>query len=292
MFMYRVQQKVFEIGGVKIGGQAFENPPVLVGTMFYHGHKVVSDPKRGDFDRGKAEELIKAVEDVSSKTRIPAVIDVTAESPEAMARYLEFVANTTKLPIFIDSPAIEVAKAGFHFAKEAGLLGRVAYNSVTAKSKDDEYKLLQEYEIKAVVALLYTDRVIDVDARLKALETVLSKASAYGIEKLLVDTFVIDIPSLSAACKALIEVKARYGLPAGMGAHNAVSSQRKAFKERFGAEGYKACELTSNTMSIALGADFLLYGPIEVAKEIFPAVYTVYTAYKYLARRKENLIQL
>jgi len=45
-------------------------------------------------------------------------------------------------------------------------------------------------------------------------------------------------------------------------------------------------------MSIVLGADFLLYGPIEVAKEIFPAVYTVYTAYKYLARRKENLIQL
>jgi tetrahydromethanopterin S-methyltransferase subunit H len=292
MFTYKTQQKVFEIGGVKFGSQAFENPPVLVGTVFYHGHKIVSDPRKGEFDKAKAEELIRNVEEASSKTRVPAVIDVTAESSEAMAKYLEFVVNVTKLPIFIDSPSIDVAKAGFQFAKEAGLLERVAYNSITAKSKDEEYRLLQEYGVEAVVALLYTDRVIDVDARLKALETILSKASTYGIEKLLIDTFVIDIPSLSAACRAMIEVKARYGLPVGMGAHNAVSSQKKALKERFSAEGYKACELTSNLMSIALGADFLLYGPVEVAKEVFPAVYTIYTAYRYLARRKENLIQL
>jgi tetrahydromethanopterin S-methyltransferase subunit H len=292
MFVYKTQQRVFEIGGVKVGSQAFENPPVLIGTIFYHGHKIVSDARKGEFDRVKAEELVKAVEDASSKTRIPAMIDVTAESPEAMAKYLEFVANITKMPILIDSTSIDVAKAGFQFAKEAGILERVVYNSVTARSKDEEYRLLQEYGIKSVLALLYTDRVIDVDARIKAFEVILSKASAYGVEKLLVDTFVIDIPSLSAACRAMMEVKARYGLPVGMGAHNAVSSQKKVFKERFGAEGYRACELTANVMPIVLGADFLLYGPVEVAKEVFSAVYTVHTAYRYLARRKESLIQL
>ena len=292
MFAYKTPQKVFDIGGVKVGGAPTQNPPVLVGTIFYHGHKIVVDSKKGVFDKAKAEELIAIVEDLSSKTRIPSMIDVVSDSPEAVTKYLEFVANRTKMPILLDSPSIDVMREGFKFAKETGFIDRIAYNSLTAKSKDEEYKVLQEFGVKAAIALLYTDKVLDIDARLKCLETILSNASRYGIEKILVDTFVIDIPSLSIASRAMIEVKSRYGLPVGSGAHNAVSSQRKAFRERFGAEGLKACELAANIATIALGADFLLYGPIELAKEVFPATYTIYTSYRYLIRRKENLIQV
>ncbi|MEM3974421.1 MAG: tetrahydromethanopterin S-methyltransferase subunit H [Ignisphaera sp.] len=292
MFHYRTQQKVFEIGGIKVGGTAFENPPVLIGTIFYHGHKIVADAVQGVFDKSKAEELIKTVEELSSKTRIPAMIDIVADYPNAVVKYLEFVSNTTRMPISIDSPDINVMKAGFQYAKEAGFLERVVYNSLTAKSKDDEYRLLQEYGVKAAIALLYTDKIMDVEARIKNLEAILAKTSSYGIEKILVDTFVIDVPSLSAAMRTMIEVKSRYGLPVGSGAHNAVSTQRKAFKERFGAEGYKACEIASNIATLVIGADFLLYGPIESAKDVFPATYTIYNSYKYLARRKESLIQI
>ncbi len=292
MFYYKTQQKVFEIGGIKVGGNAFENPPVLIGTIFYHGHKIVVDGKQGVFDKAKAEELIKVVEDLSQKTRMPAMIDVVAETPNAMVKYLEFVSNATKMPILIDSPDLNIMKTGFQYAKDAGFIDRVIYNSLTAKSKDDEYKVLQDYGVKAAIALLYTDRIIDVDSRIKNLEVILSKAFAYGIEKLLVDTFVIDIPSLSAAMRTMIEIKSRFGLPVGSGAHNAVSTQRKAFKERFGSDGYKACELAASISTLVVAADFLLYGPIEAAKEIFPAAYTVYNSYKYLARRKEYLMQL
>ncbi|MEM0026935.1 MAG: tetrahydromethanopterin S-methyltransferase subunit H [Ignisphaera sp.] len=292
MFNYKTQQKVFEISGVKFGGTGFENPPVLIGTIFYHGHKIVADAKQGVFDKSKAEELIKLVEEMSSKTKIPAMIDVVAGSPDAMVKYLEFVSNITKMPISIDSPDINIMRSGFQYAKEAGFIDRVIYNSLTAKSKDEEYKLLQEYGVKATIALLYTDKIMDVEARIKNLETILTKALNYGIEKILVDTFVIDIPSLSVAMKTMIEIKSRYGLPVGSGAHNAVSTQRKAFKERFGVEGYRACEIASNIATLVIGADFLLYGPIESAKEVFPAAYTIYNSYRYLARRKENLIQI
>ena len=40
-------------------------------------------------------------------------------------------------------------------------------------------------------------------------------------------------------------------------------------------------------MTIVMGCDFVLYGPIEASKEVFPAVYTLYTTYRYLLRRKE-----
>ncbi|MCX8168278.1 MAG: tetrahydromethanopterin S-methyltransferase subunit H [Ignisphaera sp.] len=292
MFRFKVNQKIFEIGGVKIGGAPWENPPVLVGSIFYHKHKVVKDENSGNFDRGAAEELIKNAEELSSKTKIPAMLDVVSTSPNAVIKYLEFISNTTKMPILIDAPSKETMEAAFKFARDVGLIDRIVYNSLTAKSKDEEFELLQKYNIKSSIFLLYTERVIDVDVRLKNLELILEKAKNYGIDKMLIDTFVIDIPSLSAAMRAIIEIKSRYGLPCGAGAHNAISSQRKSFRERFGVDGTKACELSSNLAPIIMGADFLLYGPIESAKEIFPAVYTIYTSYRYLGRKKELLIEI
>lgn len=283
---------MYEIGGVRIGGAPWENPPVLVGSIFYHRHKVVKDEKNGEFDKTAAEELIKTVEELSNKTRIPAMLDVVSSSPNAIVKYIDFVSSITKMPIMLDALSIETMRAAFQFVKDVGLNDRVIFNSLNAKSKDEEFSLLREFNIKSSVLLLYTERVVDIDVRLKNLELLLDKAKNYGIEKVLIDTFVIDVPSLSAAIRTLIEIKSKYGLPCGAGAHNAISSQRKSFKERFGIDGTKACELASNLTTIALGADFLLYGPIESAVEIFPATYTVYTSYRYLGRKKDLLIEI
>ncbi|MEM5821621.1 MAG: tetrahydromethanopterin S-methyltransferase subunit H [Ignisphaera sp.] len=292
MFRFKSIQKVYEIGGVRIGGAPWENPPVLVGSIFYHRHKVVKDEKNGEFDKTAAEELIKTVEELSNKTRIPAMLDVVSSSPNAIVKYIDFVSSITKMPIMLDALSIETMRAAFQFVKDVGLNDRVIFNSLNAKSKDEEFSLLQEFNIKSSVLLLYTERVVDIDVRLKNLELLLDKAKNYGIEKVLIDTFVIDVPSLSAAIRTLIEIKSKYGLPCGAGAHNAISSQRKSFKETFGIDGTKACELASNLTTIALGADFLLYGPIESAVEIFPATYTVYTSYRYLGRKKDLLIEI
>jgi len=292
VFRFKSIQKVYEIGGVRIGGAPWENPPVLVGSIFYHRHKVVKDEKNGEFDKTAAEELIKTVEELSNKTRIPAMLDVVSSSPNAIVKYIDFVSSITKMPIMLDALSIETMRAAFQFVKDVGLNDRVIFNSLNAKSKDEEFSLLQEFNIKSSVLLLYTERVVDIDVRLKNLELLLDKAKNYGIEKVLIDTFVIDVPSLSAAIRTLIEIKSKYGLPCGAGAHNAISSQRKSFKERFGIDGTKACELASNLTTIALGADFLLYGPIESAVEIFPATYTVYTSYRYLGRKKDLLIEI
>ena len=47
MFKYQVKQKVCNIGGVKVGGQFGENPPLLIGNMFQKGDLILEDQKRG-----------------------------------------------------------------------------------------------------------------------------------------------------------------------------------------------------------------------------------------------------
>ena len=59
MWKFRVEQKRFEIGTVKIGGLPGEHPTVLIGSIFYRGQKILKNEITGDFDDAKAEELIK-----------------------------------------------------------------------------------------------------------------------------------------------------------------------------------------------------------------------------------------
>ncbi|MEM5818410.1 MAG: tetrahydromethanopterin S-methyltransferase subunit H, partial [Desulfitobacterium hafniense] len=46
MFKFTAQQHVYDINGVKVGGQPGEYPTVLIGSIFYRGHKIVSDGQK------------------------------------------------------------------------------------------------------------------------------------------------------------------------------------------------------------------------------------------------------
>ncbi|HDI01205.1 MAG TPA: tetrahydromethanopterin S-methyltransferase subunit H, partial [Candidatus Bathyarchaeota archaeon] len=97
-----------EIAGIRLGGPVGKNPTVLIGTIFYHGHKIVRDPNEGVFDVGRAEELIAMQEELSDRTGNPCMVDVLASSPRAMVRFLDFVADRTDRPILIDGTTAKV----------------------------------------------------------------------------------------------------------------------------------------------------------------------------------------
>ena len=65
MFIFDKEQKTFEISGIKIGGQPGDIPTVLIGSIFYQGHKIVKDEKKGIFNREKAENLINRQDEFS-----------------------------------------------------------------------------------------------------------------------------------------------------------------------------------------------------------------------------------
>ena len=91
MFKFNKNQEVFDIAGVKVGGQPGENPTLLVGSIFYHGHKIVKDDKVGEFDKNGALDLIKLQNDFSEKTKNPAMLDIVATTDKAIEKYIKFM---------------------------------------------------------------------------------------------------------------------------------------------------------------------------------------------------------
>ncbi|MCK5346920.1 MAG: tetrahydromethanopterin S-methyltransferase subunit H, partial [Candidatus Heimdallarchaeota archaeon] len=124
MFSYEVEQKTFTIGGVKVGGIPAVNPTVLVGSIFYHGDKLVLD-KSGSFDKPKAQTVIKQMDEMKDRTAMPSMLDVVGPSPELMREYLAFIVDLTDVPLLIDGAGdFKAGLAGLRYAKEQGFLDR------------------------------------------------------------------------------------------------------------------------------------------------------------------------
>lgn len=288
MFKFKRPQRVLKIGKIEVGGQPGENPTVLVGSIFYHGQKLLLDEKTGEVDREEAEALIKLQEEFSDRTKNPCMIDLVGTTEEAITKLLSFVSDITETTIMIDSPNNEVRITGVKYANEVGLESRVIYNSLIPESKPREFEVIKESGVESAVFLAYKRGVMTSEDRVKAIKELLSEAEQAGISKPLVDTFVIDIPSLSLACKAMLDIKRDLGIPCGCGAHNAISTW-VGFKKRMGAQAVKPCTAAINTAPVVLGADFILYGPMEDCNYVFPTIAALDNSYKYLFKKREGL---
>lgn len=287
MFEFRSKQQIFSIGGVKVGGVPGKDPTVLIGTIFYHRQKIVRDEKTGEFDQRKAEELINIQDEFSDKTGNPSMLDVVGATPQAMKKIIEFTANVTDAPILIDAPTVETKAAGVEYAKEAGLIDRVVYNSLVPEYKQEELNKIKETDLKSAILLAYNPKEFTTIGRIKVIRELLKVAYGAGIDKPLVDTCVLDIPSLGMACRALFDLKNELGLPVGCGVHNAISTWR-GLKVKLGKSAIKPSIASVSAITAAIGADFVLYGPIEDAKYVFPAVAMTDAAYAYLFIEKRE----
>jgi tetrahydromethanopterin S-methyltransferase subunit H len=272
VFRFNSKQIVFDIGGVKVGGEVGENPTVMIGSIFYRGDKTVKDEKTGAFDKEKAHERISKVEEMSDRTGLSAMLDVVCTYAETVKGYLEFAADATRMPLLIDAVSEEAALTGMDCVKELGVTDRTILNSITPETREKIYEKIKEIGLQASILLTYsTKAIISSKERVTLLEAMIPKVKAAGIEKMLVDTVVIDITTLGLACKAIREVKDRFGLPAGCGAHNVISSW-KALREKKDKLLTLACSSVVNSLPVALGADFVLYGPVDEAAFMFPAL--------------------
>jgi tetrahydromethanopterin S-methyltransferase subunit H len=99
MFKFAKDQKVFNIAGVKVGGQPGQNPTVMVGSIFYFRHKILKDEKTGEFDKLAAERVLREEEEMSRKTGNPRIVDICASSPQAFEKPIDFIAKTIEGPL-------------------------------------------------------------------------------------------------------------------------------------------------------------------------------------------------
>jgi tetrahydromethanopterin S-methyltransferase subunit H len=285
------EQKVVDICGVKIGGQPGEYPTVLAGTMFYAGHKIVKDEEKGEFDEEKAEELIKMEEELADETGNPMMAHIMAESEEAMIRYLDWVADVTDAPIIVDSTEANVKIAAVKHAQEVGLAERIVYNSINASAEDEEIQAIKESDCNSAIVLAFNPMDSSIEGRLKILtegeegvseQGMLEIADECGIENPLIDTAATPFGSgAGQSVKAVIAVKAKLGLPVGGAPHNIPSAWdwMRELRKKLREEGredwakmmWESVDWGSNILENILGADYLLFGPIENAPAIWAA---------------------
>ncbi|MEM2211148.1 MAG: tetrahydromethanopterin S-methyltransferase subunit H [Nitrososphaerales archaeon] len=280
MWNFNAPQKVFKIGNIQVGGYPGERGTLLIGSIFYKGHKIISDEKEGIFDKEKAGALIKTQEEYSDKTGLPHVIDIVGENPNAMIKYLDYVSSVTDSVLGIDGITSIVRIKALNYIKEVGIKNPIIYNSLS-EPKEDELNVIKEVGVKSAILLTLNTKDFSTNGRIIKAKDLLSIAEKVGIENTLIDTCVLDIPSLGMACKAIYRIKDEFGLPAGCGIHNAIALWRGA-KEKIGKYVIEPASAVASAIAVAAGADFILYGPIESAKIVFPTIAMVNAAYSQL----------
>jgi tetrahydromethanopterin S-methyltransferase subunit H len=279
MFLFPREQKISEIGGVKLGGQPGQLPTVLIGSIFYHGHKIVEDEEEGIFDTDKAKTLLDRELEQSARTGNPRIVDVVAAWPQAMTRYIDFIAEATESPFSIDGATAEVRIAGLKHVCDLGLVNRAVYNSISPGFTTDEISAIRNAGLKSAILLAYNAHNPTLQGRMEVIKELIGVAAEAGIENCLIDTTVLDLPDPGPAARAIHLVKETYGLPAGCGAHNAVDRWNSG--GRLDPTTYLTAITVANVVPITMGASFLLYGPIDQSPSIYTAcgVADAYVAY-------------
>jgi tetrahydromethanopterin S-methyltransferase subunit H len=291
LFKFEKEQKVFNIAGVNIGGQPGEYPTALIGSIFYSKHKIVRDKVKGDFDKKQAETLINKVEELSEKTGNPYILDVVGETPEALIKYIEFVADVTKCPFLIDGVTSQIRMPAVKHAAEIGLTERAIYNSIDLHVSDEEISFLKDCRVQNAVLMAFNPKKPWADGRVDVLKGesgqngLLKAAEEAGVQKVLVDTAVLDMPSIAICSEAIQLVKSEFGLPAGCGPANAVTTWKRVKKGEFGPNAYDVCSGGSGILTQMMGADFVMYGPVELSEAAFIACAMTDALVAYAARK-------
>lgn len=100
---------------------------VLIGSIFYSGHRIVENAVKGIFDKERTEELINKQKELEDNFGISGVLDVVAESKEAIVKYIDFVADKVDKPFILDG-FVEARIVGLKYAYEIGLMDKIIYN--------------------------------------------------------------------------------------------------------------------------------------------------------------------
>jgi tetrahydromethanopterin S-methyltransferase subunit H len=291
LFKFEKEQKIFNIAGVNIGGQPGEYPTALIGSIFYSKHKIVSDQAKGDFNKKQAEALINEVEELSEKTGNPYILDIVGETPEALIKYIEFVAGITKCPFLIDGATFQIRMPAMKHCAEIGLAERAIYNSIDFHVSNEENNFLKDCRVQNAVLMAFNPKNPWAEGRVDVLKGesgqngLLKAAEEAGVQKVLVDTAVLDMPSIAICSKAIQLVKSEFGLPAGCGPANAVTTWKRVKKGEFGPHAYEVCSGGSGIITQMMGANFVMYGPIELSEAAFVACAMTDALVAYAARR-------
>lgn len=276
MFRFHNKQEILGIGNVSFGGQPGARRTVMVGSLFYPSHSMVTDRRKGEVNEERLEEVLDKLHRTMEETGTPSALMLYGETSEAISKYLRMMAERTELPLFIDSASPEVRLAGVRTASEMGILERVVYNSINSGSTQEELESIQELGLRNAVLLAFSPKNFGLKGKIYLLENggdifkegLIDLARRHGIDKPLLDLAVMSMEqSAGSALRAILLSKAKWGLPAGCALHNAVESWEPLAKIRIEEPSlYRYVDESACSTAIMAGADFVMFGPLEASR--------------------------
>ena len=272
MLKYDLEQKVFSIGGIKVGGQPGENAPLLIGNMFQKGDTLIESRKERKFNRKEAAERIREMERLSDETGVPGIVAMVANSPKEMKAYVDFFVSVSDRPFAIDIWVQKTRLEATRYICEQGLQDRLLYNSITPWDEDipGQVQMIRDLGVKHIVVQAFDVEDKTPTGRPKSLRGMLDLVGGGGFESILVDTAVMNLPATAFSLLANSLVKEEFGLPVGSAPSNG-TYMWKASREMWGSKGFVGVDAGIHAIS-ALASDFMLYGPMTGTQRIFPAV--------------------
>ena len=288
MHLFNTPQKVYEIGNVKIGGQPGELPTVLIGSLFHEGHKIVKNRKLGVFDKQKAEHLINLQQEMSDKTGVPCMLDIVGDTALALVKHIDFVSEVTDFPFLVNGTEASIRLSASRHVVEVGLQDKAIYNSISHTLSEGEIEAINELGLKAAIIQAFNpsnplpNGMISILKGSSARKGILEDALRAGIEKPLIFTPVLDVPSIGFGSKGIHMAKEEFGMPTGtapvgvIGRWDKVGDLAKYAKV--------ICRGGATTLAQAMGADYIIYGSAAKAKNIFPVCAMIDAIIAYNAR--------
>jgi tetrahydromethanopterin S-methyltransferase subunit H len=286
MQRFNTEQKIYDIGKFKVGGQPGELPTFLIGSIFWLGQKMVQDANKGIFDAKIAEQIINTVETQSDITGVQFAYDIVGTTETAFEKYIDFVAAHSDAPLMLDAMSPKTRMLAANLAKKMGLADRCLYNSVYKGVTDAELANLKESGVKMSIVLADDPKDTSLEGKMKVLEEALALAEQGGITKPLVDTAIpAYAPDMGTSVRAIPIMKEKYGHPVGLGSGNVVTTMGWV-KANIAKEFRAGCRTATNAIMQTMGCNWLMIGPAEQAEWIFPAVAVVDT---YIASAAADL---
>ncbi len=284
MFRYDKKQTVFEIGGFHVGGQPGEYPTVLASSMFYDRHKVVIDHVNGVFDKDTAETQWNVQVELSDTTGLGYWNQLIAETEVAMQKYIDWHLEIAPgIAFLIDSSVPSVRMFGAKYATEIGAANLAVYNSVNASALPEEWEAIGQTDVNSAIVLAFNPADVSVKGRIEMLtiggtgqeQGLLKSSEEVGITRPLLDVASLALGvGAGPSIRSMVGFKGVLGLPTGGGPHNIPDAWTwlRKYRKDGHPEVWEPCSIGANMICGIVGADYLLYGPVELSTIIFPAM--------------------
>ena len=271
-------REYYSYGNIKLGRGNFDLPPLLIGTMFYQNQTIVDRKNPEIFDIQKAKKRIENQIKLSEKYKVPNLVEISATTPEAMIKYLEFYIENFEPP-FVLGGNFDSRVTGIEYLEENGIKpDQYIYNTISNLKNKQELEIFKKYKINSCVVLILGSENMTSTQRFEYITaknqpnnvSILDGLKKLGVEKIWIDGGIINLESLAHVLETQQLVSTALKLPVGTAPNLFLfqySSPRLNIK-------FHTRYRRASIMFIATWlSNFIFYGAIEDAKESFSSAY-------------------